>query len=121
MTVRYARSGLDKRQDVSAELVRLGLGKSMRSARMDLEFGALDDLGALCSGRLERHDLVIVAMDDQCRLVDLLEVISVVDLGEFLDAVVEALCAAQHALQPEGFAQALVDLGTGAVEAVERH
>src|SRR3982074_1135045 len=60
-------------------------------------------------------------MNDQRRLVDPLEVIRVVDLREFMDAIVLSLDAPLDALQPETVAQALVHLRTAAIEAVERH
>ena len=59
-------------------------------------------------------------MDDQRRHVELLEILGEVGLGEGLDAVVDALEAGLHPLQPEGVAQALRDLRARPVGAVER-
>ena len=72
-------------------------------------------------GGRDRHDLIVVAVDDQRRPVDPLQVLGVVDLGEFADAVVLPLDAALQADPPEVFAQALVARHAVAIEAVERH
>src|SRR5215213_2696828 len=112
---------LDECENVSVELVRLGLRQAVWAARIDLDLGALDDLRSLFRRRLDRNDLVVIAMDHERRLVDLLEILCVVDLGEFTDAVILTLDAAHHALKPEGFAQAFVDRRAISIKAIERN
>src|SRR3712207_5964229 len=93
----------------------------MRSARINLELGTLDDLRGFLGRGLDRDDLIVVTVDDECRPVDLLQVFGIVDLRELPHAIVLALDAAHHALEPEGLTQAFVDLRAVAVEAVERN
>ena len=63
-------------------------------APVDLERGSCHQLGRQ-QGRVgDRDDLVVVAVDDQRRHVDPLQVLGEVGLGERLDAVVGALSAA---------------------------
>ena len=45
----------------------------MRCALVDLELGALDQLGLELAGIAERHDLVVVTLDDKRRYIDLLD------------------------------------------------
>ena len=65
----------------------MGDRQAVRRAWIDLQRRVLDDLRRHPSGRINRHDLVVVAMDDQGRHVDLLQILGVVDLGELMDAV----------------------------------
>ena len=107
-------------QQVGVDLVLEGRAHAVRRARIDLQRGALDELGREQRRGADRHDLVVVAVQDQRRHVELLEVLGEVRLGERLDAVVDGLEAGQHPLQPERIAQTLRDLGARPVGAVER-
>ena len=71
-------------------------------------------------GRSDRHDLIVVAVDDQGGLVKLLQVVGEVRLRKRLDAVVGILVTGNHALQPEAVDHALTRRGAGSVEAEER-
>jgi hypothetical protein len=53
-----------------------------------LQGRALDELGLERAGIGERHDVVVVALHDECRYVDLLEVPCLIRLGERLNAKV---------------------------------
>ena len=88
-------------------------------ARIDLQGGVLDDLGGEQGRVTDRHDLVIVAVDDQGRNVELLEVFRQVRLGEGLDAVEGAFETDLHRPQPEHVLNALRHLGVWPVGAVE--
>src|SRR5262245_42169089 len=55
---------------------------------VDLRGRTLDEFGLELAGVVERHDLVVVALDDERRNVDLLQVLRLVRLGERLDAEV---------------------------------
>src|SRR5262249_32976796 len=81
---------------------------------------ALDEPGLELSGVGERHNLVVITLDDERRNVDLLQVISLVRLGERLDAEIGGRETGQYALQPEGFAHPFRDFRAGAVVTVER-
>jgi hypothetical protein len=58
----------------------------------------------------DRHNLVVLAVHDQHRHVDGLEIPGEIGLGEGLDAVVMRLGAAHHALAPPVLDQPLVTL-----------
>ncbi|MNV66713.1 hypothetical protein D3C71_1594830 [compost metagenome] len=88
----------------------MGHGQAVRRARVHLQRGVGHDLRRQPARRIDRHDLVVIAMHHQRGHVDLLQVLRVVHLGELADAVVLPLVAALHALQPEGVAHALADL-----------
>src|SRR5665647_1583528 len=68
----------------------------------------------------KRQDLVIVAVDNQRRHVELLEVVGEISFGERLDAVEGVFVTGHYSLVPERVDHALRDLGTGPVSAEER-
>src|SRR5690606_17504772 len=90
------------------------------SALVDDQLGPLDQRRGGASGEVDRHDLVVVAVDHQGGYVDLLQVLAEVGGRERGDRVVGVLVPALHALGPERLDQALVRRRAGAVEAVER-
>src|SRR5579883_2982488 len=110
---------LDELQEVGVELVLKGDRKSMRRAGIDLQSGALDDLGRHHAGGPDRHDLIVVAVDDERRHVDFLQIFGEIDLRKFVDAIELPLEAAQHALKPKRVAYALRKLGARPVIAEE--
>src|ERR1039457_6686374 len=114
-------SGLDEVEQVGVEgvLVGGGVSEAVRGPGVDLQGRVLDDLRRQEGRGTDGHDLVVVAVDDQGRDVDLLEVFGEVGLGEGIDAVVRALHADAHAHQPERVAQALGHGVAGPVGAVE--
>ena len=81
----------------------------MRRTRIDLQGGVLHDFRRHAAGLVDRDDLVVVAVKDQRRYVDLLQVSGVVDLRELLDTFVLALNRAKHAFAPELVDRALRD------------
>ena len=52
-----------------------------------LQRGALDDLGREQGRGADRHDLIVVAVEDERRHVELLEIFGEIRLGEGLDAI----------------------------------
>src|SRR3989442_9283270 len=104
---RLARRGLEKGEQIGVELVFVRGGKAVRRPLVDLELCALDELRLEKSRVGDRHDLVVVALDDQSWNVELLEVISLVGLGECLNAVVCGFEANRHGPQPEHVPNAL--------------
>ena len=81
----------------------------MRPAWINLQGCVRHNLGRAQPCRPDRHDLVVVAVYDQGWYVYLLPILGVIHLRELLDAIVLALDAAQLALQPERFAQPVVE------------
>ncbi len=102
-------------KQVGVELLPVREGQAVGRARIDLQGCALDDLGGEQGRVSDRHDLVVVAVDDQGRNIEPLEVFRLVRLGEGLDTVECAFEADLHRPQPEGIQNALRDLGTRSV------
>ena len=92
----------------------------MRRALVHDELCILHDLRREQRRILDRHDLIVVAVQDQRRHVDLLQVFGEVRFRERLDAEVRSGESGAHALQPERFAYALGDLRARPVVAIER-
>src|ERR671926_157897 len=93
--------------------------EAMRCTGIDLQSRARHQLRGEQRRVGNRHDLVIIAMDDQCWDVNLLEVSCEIRLGECLDAIERSLEADLHAPEPEHVAYALRDLHVRSVRAVE--
>src|SRR3989442_6096219 len=102
-------------QQVFVELLLVREGQAVGRPRIDLQGGALDDLGGEQGRVADRHDLVVVAVDDQSRNVELLEVFGEVRLREDLDAVECAFETSLHRPQPEHVPSALRHLRTRSV------
>src|SRR5215831_16628293 len=94
--------------------------QAVRRALVDLQLRAFDQLRLDLAGGPERHDLVVVALDDERRDVELFQVLRLVGLGERLDAEVRGRETAHHALQLERLAHALRDFCARTVVATER-
>src|SRR6266487_4192415 len=118
---RGGRSSLDEGEQVRVDLILQRRAHAVGRARIDLQLRVLDDLGRKHGGRADRHDLVVIAVKDQGRDVELLEIFGQIRLGEGLDAEVGGGEAGQHSLEPERLAHAFRDLGARPVVAVERH
>src|SRR5687768_8022689 len=58
-------SGFGERQQVRVEAVLVRVGDAVRRAFVDDELAVLDQLRRGAAGRVDRHDLVVVAVDDQ--------------------------------------------------------
>src|SRR5215475_5473976 len=80
---------------------------------------APDELGRLPRRVLDGNDLVVLAVHDQGRNIDLLEVLGEIGLGEGLDALVGVLETRLHAPEPELIERTLGDVGTRPVGAIE--
>ena len=80
-------SGLEECEQVGVDLVLVGRAQAVRQARIDFQRGAFDDLGREHGRGADRHDLIVVAVHDERRHVELLEILGEVGLGEGLDAV----------------------------------
>ena len=98
----------------------MGFGHAVRGTGVDLELGAFDPRGGRLPADLEGHDLVVVAVDDQRRHVERVEVGAEVGGGERRDGLVGVAVARLHALVPERVAYPPGRVGAGAVGAEER-
>jgi hypothetical protein len=91
----------------------------VRAALVDLELRILDEFHRLQGGRLNRHYLIVVAMQNKRRHVESREVLGQIRLGEGLDAEIGGRHAGEHALQPKGLAHALGHFRARPIIAVE--
>ena len=109
----------EKLEQIGIELIFVRVGKTVRGTRVNLQGRVLDEFGRSERRGANRHDLVVVAMDDQCWHVEFFKIIGEIRLGKRLDAVELVLEAALHPLEPERVADALADLRTRPVSAIE--
>jgi hypothetical protein len=79
-------SGLDERWELGVDLILVRRAHTVRSALDDLQPGIREELGREHSRVRERHDLIVVAVQDQRRDMEFLWVLGEVSLGEGLDA-----------------------------------
>src|SRR5262245_17190786 len=114
---RRARS--TKIQQVGIETIFESGRKSVAGAFVNLQRRPIDDLRGQQGRCRNRHDLIVVAVDDERRDVDLPEVVCQVGLGEDLDAVIGVLETGLHAEQPERVENTLGHGRTRAVGAEE--
>src|ERR1022692_2824057 len=113
-------AGCEECQQVGVELVFVRFGDAMRGTGINLQRGVLDEFGRGVSRGADRHDLVVVAVDNQGWHVELLEVLREVRLGKRPDAVELVLETALHGPKPECVPNALADLRARSVGAEER-
>ena len=92
----YATACLFSRNNASRSAVDLvrDRGRAFRAERpVDLQRGALHDLRRQQRRSADRYDLIIVAVQNERRHIDLLEILGEVRFGEHFDAFVGALDA----------------------------
>ena len=78
-------------QQVDVELIRVRVRQAVRCARIVDLLGVLNKPCRFLRCVVNGHDLVVLAMQNQGRDVDLLEILGEVGLGEGLDALVGVL------------------------------
>src|SRR5215472_4579357 len=65
-------NGLNELQHVHIDLVRVSRKQTVRLARIENRLCSLYDLGRFPPGIVDRNDLVVLAVQNQCRYVELL-------------------------------------------------
>src|SRR4030095_8062554 len=113
-------SRLDEREQIGVDPILVRCRETVRRARVVDLLGALDESGRFPRRVLDGNDLVIFAVHDQRRNVELLEVLGEVGLRKGLNALVGVFGSGLHAPEPELIESTLGDLRTRAVGAVER-
>jgi hypothetical protein len=106
-------------QQVSVDLILMRSRDAVRCTRIVDFLRALDESGRLPRRVLDGNDLVVFAVQDQSRDIDLLEVLGEISLREGLDALVRVLEASLHAPEPELIQYPLRDLGPRPIGTVE--
>src|SRR6188474_2955111 len=92
------RSLGDEREDVLTELGPVLAVDAVRGTRVYLQRAVLDELGRLQRRRTDRDDLVVIAVRDEDRHVQRLEILGEVGLRERCDAVVGSREVDEHPL-----------------------
>jgi len=113
-------SGHKELQQVGIELVFVRFREAVGCARVDLQSRVLDELRCAVSRGTDRHNLVVVPVNNERRHIELLEIFGEIRLGERLDAVVGVLVTRAHPLKPERVLHALRDIGAWPVGPKER-
>src|SRR5215218_3319801 len=111
--------GPQEGQQISIHLILMRGRKAVRCTWIVDFLRPLDESGRLGCRVLDRDDLVVLAVHDQSRDIDLLEVLGEIGLREGLDALVGVLEAGLHAPEPELIQYALGDLSPGPIGTVE--
>src|SRR5829696_309277 len=106
-------------QQVSVDLILLRSRDAVRCTRIVDFLRAPDESGRLPRRVLDGNDLVVFAVQDQSRDIDLLEVLGEISLREGLDALVRVFEASLHAPVPELIQYTLRDLGPRPIGTVE--
>src|ERR1043165_9514078 len=112
-TVGGPLSGLDELEQVRIDAVFFGRAHAVRAALVYLERGSSHQLCGQHRRVGYRLDLIVVAVEDERRHVELFEVFGEVSLGEGLDAVIRRLVAREHSLQSKGVGESLKGLWPG--------
>ena len=116
MRMHLLKSAAQEGQQVLVTLVLVGIGQAVRRTRIHFQEGVGHQLLRSSPRRVDRDDLVVIAMDDQCWLVEFLKVFGEVGFGKRLDRVEGILEPACHALHPPSVNHAL-----GGLSALQGH
>jgi hypothetical protein len=108
-----------EREQVGIDDIGLCRDHAVRVILVCFERAVLEELGGEWAGRLVRHDLVVLAVHDQNRHVDLFQILSEIGLRERNNPVVVRFRAAHHSLSPPVPNDRLDRFHTGTVEAVD--
>ena len=110
----------EERKQIRVDLVLVRRAHAVRQARIVDFDGPLDEPGRLPRRNVDRHDLIVLAVHEQSRDIELLQVVVELGLREGLDAFIQVLEAALHAQEEELVQETLRDLSPRAIGAVER-
>src|SRR5262249_17718852 len=116
---RPCRSALYESEKLGIDHVGVCRTHAVWEPLVDLESPLPQQFRGERRGISDRDDLVVVAMHDERRHVDLLQIFGKVRLREGLDAVVVCFRAAHHGLTPPVLDHSLQRLRAGRVVAVE--
>src|SRR5216684_5436355 len=92
----------------------------MWKAGIDFQRRIVHELRGQSRRNRDGNDLVVITMENQCRNINLLEIVTEVGLRERLDAVIVSFDSAHHSLQPPMLPNAFRSLRAWTVVAIER-
>src|SRR6516225_876180 len=113
--------GLQEYKKICIHCFRMGRAHTVRSARIDLQCGILYDRGRQATCIIYRHDLIVIAVKNECRHINLLKIARVVHFRKLLDAVILTLDRSHHALRPKRIDHTLRRFCCCPIVAIERH
>jgi hypothetical protein len=93
--------GRAKGEQIRVELIAVRFRETVWRTGVDLQRRVPQQSCGRAGGSLDRHDLIVVAVDQQHRDRNLFQILGEIGLGELLDAVLDGLAAGLHALQPK--------------------
>src|SRR5215467_7469842 len=114
-------SRLQEGEQVCVDLILVGRAHPVRGPPVDLQRRVLHPLRREHRGRADRHDLIIVTVEDQRRHIDLGEIRGEIGLRESFDAEVRCRETGHHPLPPECLPHTVGDFGSWPVVPVEGH
>src|SRR5260370_1675699 len=118
--IRGTRGAAKKRKQVGIDLCGISCTHPMRKAGIDFQRRNFHELRGQKRRSSDGNDLVVITMENQCRNINLLEIVTEVGLRERFDAVIVSFDSAGHSLQPEMLPNAFRDLRAWTVVAIER-
>src|SRR6266702_6946857 len=92
----------------------------MRRAGINLQDRVRNEFLTRTSANIHWNDLVVLAVNDQCRSVELQQIRREIRFGIGFDRLVDVLETAGHSLAPPRIDQTLRHLGARSIKAVER-
>src|SRR5665213_561297 len=113
-------SCLDEGEQIVVNLILHCRAQSMRGTLVHLELRIRDELRLERPRIGERHNLIIVTLNDERRDVHALKVFGLIRFGESFDAKVGGGESRHHPLQPKRFTHSVRGLGAGTIVPVER-
>src|SRR5229473_756128 len=118
--IRGTRGTAKKRKQVGIDLFGIGCTHPMRKAGIDFQRRIFHELRGQRRRIRDGNDLVVITMENQCRNINLLEIVTEVGLRERLDAVIVSFDSAHHSLQPKMLLNPFRNLRAWTVVAIER-
>src|SRR5258706_6961544 len=109
-----------ERQKVLIKLICVCIGQSIRRAGINLQDRVRDEFLTRTRSDIHWNDLVVLAVNDQCRSVELQQIGREIRFGKGFDRFVDVLETACHSLAPPRIDQTLRHIGARSIKAVER-
>src|SRR6266478_7700445 len=117
---RGTRVAAKKLKQVGIDLFGIGCTHPMRKAGIDFQRRIFHELRGKRRRIRDGNYLVVITMENQCRNINLLEIVTEIGLRERLDAVIVSLDSAHHSLQPPMLPNAFRSLRAWTVVSIER-
>src|SRR5262245_12002817 len=92
---------LHEREQVGVDLLLMRRREAVWRPGIDFQLCLWRDLHCGLGRGADRDDLVVVAMDEECRYSHFFKILSLIRLGKRLDALVGSRKTGHHALEPE--------------------